>query len=79
MQNTTGRIAPKDITAEAIASFSGAHSPRTRELMQSLVRHLHEFAVEIRLTQEEWQAGIRALTGRHPRLGTRPGARRPDR
>jgi hydroxyquinol 1,2-dioxygenase len=30
--------------------------------MQSLVRHLHAFAAEVRLTQEAWQAGIAALT-----------------
>ena len=30
--------------------------------MQSLVRHLHGFAVEVGLTEREWQAGIAALT-----------------
>jgi catechol 1,2-dioxygenase len=30
--------------------------------MQSLVRHLHSFAAEVGLTQDEWEAGIAALT-----------------
>lgn len=62
MQNDPARVAPEDITAKAIASFAGAQSPRTCEVMRSLVRHLHAFAAEVGLTQDEWQAGIRALT-----------------
>ncbi|HEY2651896.1 MAG TPA: dioxygenase [Solirubrobacteraceae bacterium] len=62
LQNPTTRVAPDDITANAVASFAGAQSSRAREVMQALVRHLHGFAVEVGLTQEEWQAGIGALT-----------------
>src|SRR5215208_5811345 len=63
MQNSpTARTTPEDITAKVAASFDRAQSPRTREVMQSLVRHLHAFAAEVGLTQEEWQAGIAALT-----------------
>ncbi|HEY9241506.1 MAG TPA: iron-containing alcohol dehydrogenase [Streptosporangiaceae bacterium] len=49
------------VTAEVLASFAGA-PPRYREVAQSLVRNLHAFAREIRLTQEEWQFGIDFLT-----------------
>jgi catechol 1,2-dioxygenase len=62
LENNTNRVAPEDITANAVASFAGARTPRVRELMQSLVLHLHGFAAEVGLTQEEWQAGIMALT-----------------
>jgi hydroxyquinol 1,2-dioxygenase len=31
-------------------------------LAQNLVRHLHAFATDVGLTQEEWEAGIRILT-----------------
>ena len=62
VQNATSPVAPEDITAKAVASFAGAQSARARELMQTLVRHLHGFAVEVGLTQEEWQVGIGALT-----------------
>ncbi|MFT4149442.1 MAG: intradiol ring-cleavage dioxygenase [Paracoccaceae bacterium] len=37
-------------------------SPRLREVMTCLVRHLHAFAKEIHLTQEEWEYGIAFLT-----------------
>ncbi len=50
------------VTAEVLASFDGATSPRYREVAQSLVRHLHAFAREIRLSQDEWQFGIDFLT-----------------
>jgi hydroxyquinol 1,2-dioxygenase len=50
------------VTAEVVASFAGASSPRYREIMQSLVRHLHSFAREVRLTDAEWQQGIEFLT-----------------
>ena len=50
------------VTDEVIASFAGASSPRHREIMQSLVRHLHAFAREVRLTDSEWRHGIEFLT-----------------
>ncbi|MBV8219568.1 MAG: intradiol ring-cleavage dioxygenase [Solirubrobacterales bacterium] len=62
IQNDAARTAPADITAAVLASFDGTPSPRTRELMQSLVRHLHAFAAETGLTQDEWRRGIAALT-----------------
>jgi hydroxyquinol 1,2-dioxygenase len=37
-------------------------SPRLREVMGSLVRHLHAFAKEIELTQAEWDVAIDFLT-----------------
>lgn len=59
MQNHTS---PIDITAKAVASFEHATTERTRDIMQCLVSHLHAFATEIGLTQEEWGAGIAILT-----------------
>jgi catechol 1,2-dioxygenase len=62
MAVSASRIRPEDITASAVASFEGASDPRTREIMQALVRHLHAFAVEVGLTLEEWERGIGILT-----------------
>ncbi|HEY1516048.1 MAG TPA: dioxygenase [Solirubrobacteraceae bacterium] len=61
---TTGssRTTPADITAAAAASFDDCSNLRLRELMQSLVRHLHGFAVETSLTEEEWRRLIAVLT-----------------
>jgi protocatechuate 3,4-dioxygenase beta subunit len=56
------RTTPDDITATAIDSFEGCSDDRLRELMQSFVRHLHTFATEVGLTQEEWGRMIEVLT-----------------
>lgn len=37
-------------------------SPRLRQIMHSLVTHLHAFVREIALTEDEWEAGIDFLT-----------------
>jgi maleylacetate reductase len=50
------------VTGEVLASFAGADAARYREIMQSLVRHLHAFAREVRLTESEWEQGIGFLT-----------------
>jgi catechol 1,2-dioxygenase len=58
----SSRTTPADITARAEASFEGCSDARLRALMQSLVRHLHGFAVETGLTEEEWRELIAVLT-----------------
>ncbi|GAA4874265.1 dioxygenase [Actinomycetospora straminea] len=50
------------ITDLAAARWSTAHDPRTAELMSALVRHLHAFARETRLSEGEWMAAMRWLT-----------------
>ena len=55
------RTSPDDITAAALASFDGAEDERLRELMRALTRHLHDFAREVGLKQEEWAAAMEAL------------------
>jgi hydroxyquinol 1,2-dioxygenase len=47
---------------EVIASFDGAESARYREVMTSLVRHLHAFVDEVGLTETEWARAIEFLT-----------------
>ncbi|MEU5317257.1 intradiol ring-cleavage dioxygenase [Streptomyces sp. NPDC021056] len=51
-----------DVTDEAIRSLRTTADPRLRELLTALIRHLHAFASETGLTQEEWEGGIRFLT-----------------
>ncbi len=58
----SSKTTPSDITARAVASFEGCSDARLQELMQSLVRHLHGFAVENSLTEDEWRALIGVLT-----------------
>jgi catechol 1,2-dioxygenase len=52
----------QDLSELAVKSFVGCKNERLRELMEGLVRHLHAFATEVRLTQAEWQAAIQLLT-----------------
>ncbi|THF47106.1 6-chlorohydroxyquinol-1,2-dioxygenase [Allorhizobium terrae] len=37
-------------------------SPRLRQIMSSLVRHLHDFIRDVELTEEEWEVAIDFLT-----------------
>jgi catechol 1,2-dioxygenase len=46
------------VTDKVLAVMRGAASPRLREVMAALVRHLHAFACEVRLTEEEFETGI---------------------
>ncbi|MEU6577339.1 dioxygenase [Streptomyces sp. NPDC046805] len=50
------------ITDLAVQRWATAHSPRVAELMTALVRHLHAFAREVELTEDEWMAAIEWLT-----------------
>lgn len=52
----------QQLTDSVVASFDGSSSDRYRHLMQGLVRHLHAFAREVELTEEEWQQAIAFLT-----------------
>ena len=51
-----------ELTTEVIASFNNTSDLRLKEIMQSLVKHLHAFAREIRITDEEWLFAIEFLT-----------------
>jgi protocatechuate 3,4-dioxygenase beta subunit len=50
------------LTAQAVDSLAACPDPRLREVLGSLIRNLHRFAVETSLTEAEWMAGIRFLT-----------------
>ncbi|MFC4502644.1 MULTISPECIES: dioxygenase [Streptomyces] len=55
-------VTEENLTALAEKRWATAHSPRDAELMSALVRHLHAFAREVRLTEEEWLAAVEWLT-----------------
>lgn len=50
------------VTDSVVASFANTGDDRLREVLESLTRHLHAFARDVRLTQDEWEAGIGFLT-----------------
>jgi hydroxyquinol 1,2-dioxygenase len=50
-------------SAEIVAaSFRDTPDPRLQQILASLVQHLHAFVRDVRLTPQEWEAGIRFLT-----------------
>ncbi|MFD4603255.1 intradiol ring-cleavage dioxygenase [Streptomyces sp. NPDC058464] len=51
-----------EITRQVLDSFGDCTDPRLKEVMQALVRHLHAFVREVRLTEDEWSKGIDFLT-----------------
>jgi hydroxyquinol 1,2-dioxygenase len=51
-----------EITSAALHSFDGCEDARLRLIMRALVSHLHAFATEVQLTEEEWMAAIHVLT-----------------
>src|SRR5690242_12811092 len=50
------------ITDAVLQRQAGTTDARLRTIMDSLVRHLHDFAREVQLTESEWFEGIRFLT-----------------
>jgi hydroxyquinol 1,2-dioxygenase len=50
------------LTDMVIARLAGTPDPRLRQVMTSLLRHLHAFVREVELTEAEWFAGIQFLT-----------------
>ena len=55
------------VTTAVIEAFSRTENPRSREILLALVRHLHGFVREVRLTEAEFHEAIRlvAALGQH--------------
>jgi catechol 1,2-dioxygenase len=49
------------VTPAVLEAMSQAANARLREIMASLVRHLHAFAREVHLSEEEWEVGMEVL------------------
>ena len=64
----------EDVTPAVLAEIARAPDPRFREIMQSLVKHLHGFVREVALTQDEWRRAIDFLTA----TGQKCGAKRQE-
>ncbi len=55
-------MTPAELTDDVLTAFGGASDARLRELLNALISHLHAFATQTRLTQQEWMAGLLFLT-----------------
>ena len=62
MSTVTRQTTEDDITSRVIASLQGTPDARLKEIMTSLVKHLHAFAKDVQLTEAEWFEGIKFLT-----------------
>jgi len=51
-----------NLTEAVVSRLKKTKNPRLKEIMQSAVKHLHAFAREVKLTEEEWFEGIKFLT-----------------
>jgi hydroxyquinol 1,2-dioxygenase len=52
----------EELTSTVIERLQGTPDPRLRDILIALIRHLHGFVTDVRLTQDEWLAAIRFLT-----------------
>jgi hydroxyquinol 1,2-dioxygenase len=50
------------LTDAVVARLKKTKNPRLRQIMGAAVKHLHAFAREVKLTEEEWFEGIKFLT-----------------
>ncbi|MEV5845408.1 dioxygenase [Streptomyces sp. NPDC051985] len=51
-----------ELVRTVLASFRDTPDPRLKEVMEALVRNLHAFIREVRLTETEWEHAIAFLT-----------------
>jgi hydroxyquinol 1,2-dioxygenase len=50
------------LVRRVLDAYAQAADTRDREIVQSLISHLHAFIRDVRLTEQEWEAGIGFLT-----------------
>src|SRR5215813_15326047 len=48
----------EQVTDAVLAELARAPDGRFKEIMAALIRHLHDFAREVKLTEEEFQAAV---------------------
>jgi hydroxyquinol 1,2-dioxygenase len=58
----TQKLNENNITGVVLERISNSPDPRLKQVMQSLITHLHQFAREVQLTTDEWRLAIDFLT-----------------
>ena len=61
-ESSQQRKREEETLAQVLASFEQCTSERRKEVMRSLVTHLHGFLRDVRVSEEEWRAAIAFLT-----------------
>ncbi|KAI9758144.1 MAG: hypothetical protein M4579_003176 [Chaenotheca gracillima] len=60
MATDTSRFDPT-FTQHVVDTMGPKTTPRTREVMAALFKHVHDFAREVELTTEEWMMGVQFI------------------
>ncbi|MEA2840754.1 MAG: catechol 1,2-dioxygenase, partial [Methylobacteriaceae bacterium] len=47
-----------DVTPVVLASIAQTKDARAKEIMEAFIRHIHAFAKEVRLKEDEWEIGV---------------------
>jgi len=55
-------LTPETITQAVLDQMATTQDPRLKQIMASAVKHLHDFAREVKLTPAEWIKGIAFMT-----------------
>jgi hydroxyquinol 1,2-dioxygenase len=55
-------VTEDNLTDVVLERWNGAPDPRLRQIMQSLIKHLHDFVRDVEPTQAEWATAIDWLT-----------------
>ena len=59
---TAQQAVEEQLIRTVLRSFEDCQDPRLKQLMQALVKHLHAFIRDVRLTEAEWNQAIEFLT-----------------
>src|ERR1022692_1437788 len=51
----------EDVTPVVVDAFKNAADPRVREILAALVKHLHGFARDVHLTEEEFEKAVQLV------------------
>lgn len=60
--NETAAESRERLLSQVLDSFQNTPNPRLRQIMEAVVRHLHQLVAEVGLTREEWAGAIAFLT-----------------
>src|SRR5215207_3864705 len=55
-------LTESNLTEAVLGKIEGATDARFKQIMTSLIKHVHAFVREVELTEAEWHAGIQFLT-----------------
>ncbi|OAA50498.1 catechol dioxygenase [Metarhizium rileyi] len=61
VNDQNGAALGQAFTQNVIDAMGPKTDPRLREVMTGLIRHIHDFAREVRLTTDEWMAGVEMI------------------